>query len=310
MDRLQTSVKWAAPAQRLAEIALVFAVFFVQGAWPTPEVNEPNYLGKAIHFWNPAWGANDFFLGTADTHWVFYFTFGWLSRWLGPTALAWVGRTLTWVLLAWAWRRLSFAVRAAALAGAGHGRAVGGNDPTRQPGRRMDHRRRRGQGLRLRPGVPGLGGVGARPLEPRVAAAGGRGRVSRPRRRLGCAGDRHRLGPLAMGRTFALQNGQPRRGRRPPASLAVAGPGGRTDPLPARPGPAAAVECGRRCGHGPSRKHDLRLRAVAASPRSPGSSRWNNWFLLRPFASFGSSWGSSSPTAWPCGESAVLRSPA
>ena len=81
-----------------------------QGAWPTPEVNEPNYLGKAIHFWNPAWGANDFFLGTADTHWVFYFTFGWLSRWLGPTALAWFGRTLTWVLLAWAWRRLSFAV--------------------------------------------------------------------------------------------------------------------------------------------------------------------------------------------------------
>ena len=47
-----------------------------------PDVNEPNYLGKAIHFWNPAWAPNDFFLDTADTHWVFYFTFGWLSRWL------------------------------------------------------------------------------------------------------------------------------------------------------------------------------------------------------------------------------------
>ena len=106
MVRPQTSVRWAA----LAEIALVFAVFFIAGAWPTPDVNEPNYLGKAIHFWNPAWGANDFFLATADTTWVFYFTFGWLSRWLPATALAWSGRTLTWALLAWAWRRLSFAV--------------------------------------------------------------------------------------------------------------------------------------------------------------------------------------------------------
>ncbi|MGO8689032.1 MAG: DUF6798 domain-containing protein [Thermoguttaceae bacterium] len=98
--------RWQIPA----EIALVFAVFFVEGAWPVPEVNEPNYLGKAIHFWDPAWAQNDFFLGTADTHWVFYFTFGWLSRWLTSTALAWTGRVLTWGLLAWAWRRLSFAV--------------------------------------------------------------------------------------------------------------------------------------------------------------------------------------------------------
>ena len=27
-------------------------------------MNEPNYLGKAIHFWDPAWAQNDFFLGT------------------------------------------------------------------------------------------------------------------------------------------------------------------------------------------------------------------------------------------------------
>ena len=107
MDRPQTSPRgW----KIAAEIALVFAVFCVQGAWPVPEVNEPNYLGKAIHFWNPAWAPHDFFLQTADTHWVFYFTFGWLSRWLSPTALAWFGRLLTWGLMAWAWRRLSFAV--------------------------------------------------------------------------------------------------------------------------------------------------------------------------------------------------------
>ena len=93
-----------------AETGLVFLVFVIQGALPVPEVNEPYYLGKAIHFWNPHWAANDFFLNTADCHKVFYFTFGWLALWLTPTALAWTGRLLTWALLAGAWRRLSFAV--------------------------------------------------------------------------------------------------------------------------------------------------------------------------------------------------------
>jgi hypothetical protein len=94
----------------LAEIALVFAVFFLQGAWPVPDVNEPYYLGKTIHYWNPAWAAGDFFLDLKDTHKVFYLTFGWLSLWLRPAALAWTGRIITWWLLAWSWRRLSFAV--------------------------------------------------------------------------------------------------------------------------------------------------------------------------------------------------------
>lgn len=92
------------------EVGLVFVVFFLQGASPVPEVNEPYYLGKAIHFWNPEWVPNDFFLNSADTHQVFYFTFGWLALWLPPLVLAWVGRLVTWGLLAWAWQRLSFAV--------------------------------------------------------------------------------------------------------------------------------------------------------------------------------------------------------
>ena len=96
--------------QAWLETALVALVFFIQGAYPVPDVNEPNYLGKAIHFWNPHWAAGDFFLETADAHHVFYFTFGWLSLWLTPDALAWSGRVLTWSLLAWAWRRLSWAV--------------------------------------------------------------------------------------------------------------------------------------------------------------------------------------------------------
>jgi len=94
----------------LAEIALIFAIFFIQGAWPVPDVNEPHYLGKTIHYWNPAWVSGDFFLDSKDTHKVFYLTFGWLSLWLAPTALTWTGRLITWWLLAWSWRRLSFAV--------------------------------------------------------------------------------------------------------------------------------------------------------------------------------------------------------
>jgi hypothetical protein len=92
------------------EIALVFAVFCVLGAWPVPDVNESHYLGRAIHFWNPDWAHGDFFLESADTHKVFYFTFGWLSLLLGPAVLAWTGRLLAWLLLAWSWRRLSIAI--------------------------------------------------------------------------------------------------------------------------------------------------------------------------------------------------------
>ena len=94
----------------LAEILLIFAVFFVQGAWPVPDVNEPYYLGKAIHFWNHDWLRGDFFMESDDAHQVFDLTFGWLSLFLSPVGLAWTGRVLTWFLLAWAWRRLSFAV--------------------------------------------------------------------------------------------------------------------------------------------------------------------------------------------------------
>jgi hypothetical protein len=98
------------PYSVLIEIALIFAVFCIQGAWPVPDVNEPYYVGKAIHFWNPDWLRGDFFMESADTHKVFYFTFGWLSLWLKPEALCWTGRILTWLLLAWAWRRLSAAI--------------------------------------------------------------------------------------------------------------------------------------------------------------------------------------------------------
>jgi hypothetical protein len=95
--------------QWFLEIALIFAVFTLQGAWPVPDVNEPYYLGKAIHYWNSNAFPGDFFMESADTHQVFCFALGWLSLLLPQTAFAWTGRLVTWFLLAWAWRRLSVA---------------------------------------------------------------------------------------------------------------------------------------------------------------------------------------------------------
>jgi hypothetical protein len=92
------------------EVVLIFLIFFIQGAWPVPEVNEAHYLSKAKHYWNPQWCEHDFLCSSADAHQVFYWSFGWLTLWFTLPAVAWIGRILTWSLLAWAWRRLSFAV--------------------------------------------------------------------------------------------------------------------------------------------------------------------------------------------------------
>jgi uncharacterized protein DUF6798 len=97
--------RWAAP-----EIVCLALLFAAQAAWPPPEPNEPHYLGKAKHYWNPDWAPHDFFFNSADTHRVFYVALGWLSRWLPLDQFAWCGRIATWILLAWAWRRLSWTI--------------------------------------------------------------------------------------------------------------------------------------------------------------------------------------------------------
>ena len=92
------------------EIGLVFLVFLLYGVQPTPGVNEAQYLAKAKHFWNPAWCPGDHFLGSADAHWAFFWSTGWLTRWMSLSAYAWLGRLVTWWAMAVAWRRLSLAV--------------------------------------------------------------------------------------------------------------------------------------------------------------------------------------------------------
>lgn len=92
------------------ETALVLLVFAAYAGWPVPDPNEPHYLGKAKHYYDPSWIADDFFLDSVDSHWTFYVTCGWMSREVALPTMAWVGRFVTWLLLATAWRRLSWAL--------------------------------------------------------------------------------------------------------------------------------------------------------------------------------------------------------
>lgn len=95
---------------RIAEIALIFLLFFLFAGGEPPGVNESHYLCKAKHYWNPAWCPDDFFLQSADAHATFYWTFGWLTQFTSLTTTAWIGRAVIWLLQAWAWRRLSTAI--------------------------------------------------------------------------------------------------------------------------------------------------------------------------------------------------------
>jgi len=97
--------RWA-----LAEVTLIFLLFFLHAGWPPPDVNEAHYLAKAKHCWNPDWCPGDHFLESADAHAVFYWTLGWLTLYVSLPAAAWIGRIATWLLMAWGWRRLSFAL--------------------------------------------------------------------------------------------------------------------------------------------------------------------------------------------------------
>ncbi|MCA9263075.1 MAG: hypothetical protein KDA60_04480 [Planctomycetales bacterium] len=94
---------WMATAEI---IGLVTLCFLYAGTDP-PQVNEAHYLCKAKSFWQPNWCADDFFLKSADAHFVFYWTFGWLTQWVSLTTAAWVGRFISWLAIAIAWWQLT-----------------------------------------------------------------------------------------------------------------------------------------------------------------------------------------------------------
>jgi hypothetical protein len=90
-------------------VLTVWATFIAYGALaaPVPGVNEPHYLCKSKHFWQPDWCENDFFLASPNAHVVFYATIGSLTQWFSFPQAAWIGRLLSNLLLAWGWTRCS-----------------------------------------------------------------------------------------------------------------------------------------------------------------------------------------------------------
>ncbi|NOX56161.1 MAG: PQQ-binding-like beta-propeller repeat protein [Planctomycetes bacterium] len=86
---------------------LVFASFALYSAFrsPVPGVNEPHYLAKAKHFWQPDWCRGDFFLESSNPHLVFYCTIGSLTNWFTLAQTAWIGRAVGLALLAAGWSR-------------------------------------------------------------------------------------------------------------------------------------------------------------------------------------------------------------
>ncbi len=87
----------------------IWASFFAVSAWrsPVPSVNEPHYLARAKHFWQPEFAPHDFFLNSSETHYVFYLTVGWLTKFASFELAAWVGRCVALGLLAFGWTVLS-----------------------------------------------------------------------------------------------------------------------------------------------------------------------------------------------------------
>ena len=111
---------FAAPVAGGLLFALLGAYSLVQS--PVPGVNEPQYLGKALHLVDPAFCPGDFFLDSSDPHGVFSLLCGPVAAWFGLPAAALFGRVLGLGLLAAGWtalaRRVTGTVWAAPVSGA------------------------------------------------------------------------------------------------------------------------------------------------------------------------------------------------
>ena len=62
----ETVPQQPSPGRGIVEVLLILALFFVAHGDLPPDVNEGHYLGKAKHYWNPAWCPEDHFLKSAD----------------------------------------------------------------------------------------------------------------------------------------------------------------------------------------------------------------------------------------------------
>lgn len=102
VDRLDRRRFWIATAS-------VFAMFMLYSPIQSniPGVNEPHYLTKGRHVWNPDWCAGDLFLESSNPHLVFYRTFGLLAYLFHFPVAALLGRIVAYGMLAFAWTRLA-----------------------------------------------------------------------------------------------------------------------------------------------------------------------------------------------------------
>lgn len=82
---------------------LVFCVFFVYAAESVPAVNESHYLLKAFVAYHPTPLQEDIFLGSADTHWLFFKLAGLVTIFCSLETTAWILRLTGWGLLAFGW---------------------------------------------------------------------------------------------------------------------------------------------------------------------------------------------------------------
>lgn len=101
-----TATKTSPPAILL--ILLIAGSFAADSLirFPVPGTNEPHYLCKAKHYWNPQWCADDFFLESSNAHRLFYQVVGFFTQWLTLTQTAVLGRLTACLLLAIGWYRL------------------------------------------------------------------------------------------------------------------------------------------------------------------------------------------------------------
>ena len=73
-------------------ISIVLIGWSLAGTY-VPGVNEPHYLCKARHWFNPEWCSGDFFLESSNPHYVFYLVAGPLTDWLSFETVAILGST-------------------------------------------------------------------------------------------------------------------------------------------------------------------------------------------------------------------------
>ena len=104
----ETSQPTEIPSSVLSGLVLTFLTLLAYSllAAPVPGINEPHYLCKARHYWEPSYCAGDFFLESSNTHLVFYQTAGFLIRFLTLDQTAWAVRIVVLALLAFGWTRL------------------------------------------------------------------------------------------------------------------------------------------------------------------------------------------------------------